>query len=159
MINTVIVHLVENYGYMAFFLAFTLGPFGVPVPNEVTIMTGAVLSSTGMLNPYMTYMCMLLGLVTAITISYIAGKCFGQYLHARLQQKPYVHKAEKLFERLGNKALCIGFFIPVLRYVLPLFAGIHGMTYRMFVILAYSSALLWTGLFFIIGHYAGAFLF
>ncbi|MEW4368310.1 DedA family protein [Paenibacillus kandeliae] len=159
MVNPIIIHLVESYSYMAFFLAFILGPFGVPVPNEVTILTGAVLSSTGMLNPYLTYACMLLGLLTAITISYVAGACFGQRLHARLQHKPYVHRAEKLFERLGSKALCIGFFIPVIRYVLPLFAGFHRMTYRMFAILAYSSALLWTGLFFMIGHYVGVYLF
>jgi membrane-associated protein len=159
MVNTVIVHLVENYGYMAFFLAFTLGPFGVPVPNEVTILTGAVLSSTGMLNPYETYACMLLGLVTAITISYMAGKFFYQRVSTRLQQKPYIHRAQKLFERLGHKAVCIGFLVPVVRYMMPLFAGVHGMTYRMFALLAYSSALLWTGVFFIIGHYVGAYLF
>ncbi len=159
MINTIIIQLVEHYGYMAFFLAFTLGPFGVPVPNEVTILTGAVLSSTGMLNPYWTYACMLLGLLTAITISYTAGKLFGQRLQDRLQQKSYMLKAEKLFKRLGNKAVCIGFFVPVVRYVIPLFAGFHGMTYRMFAVLAYSSALVWTGIFFIIGHYFGGFLF
>ncbi len=158
MINTIIIHLVENYGYMAFFLAFTLGPFGVPVPNEVTIITGAVLSSTGMLNPYWTYGCMLLGLITAITISYVLGTCSGQRLHAHLQKKPYLARVQKLFERFGNKAVCIGFFIPVVRYVLPLFAGFHGMGYRMFAVLAYSSALLWTGLFFIIGHYFGTVL-
>jgi hypothetical protein len=37
MLNETIVHLVNQYGYLFFYLAFTLGPFEKPVPNEVTI--------------------------------------------------------------------------------------------------------------------------
>lgn len=44
MFSNIIIQLVEQYGYLAFFLAFSLGPFGIPVPNEVTKQHGCVRS-------------------------------------------------------------------------------------------------------------------
>ncbi|MFK4439919.1 hypothetical protein [Paenibacillus sp. RC21] len=56
MISDIVLQLVDHYGYLFFFLAFCLGPFGVPVPNEITILTGGILSNNGALNPWIVYM-------------------------------------------------------------------------------------------------------
>ncbi|WJH35325.1 hypothetical protein N6H14_04570 [Paenibacillus sp. CC-CFT747] len=44
--------LIDQYGYLLFYLTLALGPFGLPVPNEVTAMTGGVTAAAGTLNPW-----------------------------------------------------------------------------------------------------------
>lgn len=84
MISHSIIQLVDHYGYLIFFLAFCLGPFGIPVPNEITILTGSILSNSGILNPWMIYTHILAGLLTAITCTFFVGKIFGDYILAGL---------------------------------------------------------------------------
>lgn len=159
MSNTILFHFIEHYGYLAFFLAFSLGPFGIPIPNEVTIMTGAFLSSTGLLNPYITYLFILVGLLTAVTMAYVLGRLFGARINTRFRDYRHLKKAESLIERFGHKAICLAFFIPVIRYVIPLFVGFQKISYKQFALFAYSSALVWTILFFIVGRYLGFLIF
>lgn len=64
-------------------------------------------------------------------------------------------KAEKLFEKYGDIAMCLGFLIPVVRYIVPVFVGIRGVSYKKFVLISYSSALVWTATFFTLGKVFG----
>lgn len=99
MISNTLMELIHQYSYLFFFLAFSLGPFGVPIPNEVTILSGAILSHTGAINHWLTYFCILAGLLTAITISYCAGRLFGQRLKRRLNDNNHYQKAELLLQK------------------------------------------------------------
>ncbi|MCG7376679.1 hypothetical protein MH215_06705 [Paenibacillus sp. ACRSA] len=74
MASNAILELLHQYGYLFFYFAFSLGPFGVPIPNEITIISGALLSHLGVINAFITYCCILSGLLTAITIAYVVGK-------------------------------------------------------------------------------------
>ncbi|QED49275.1 DedA family protein [Cytobacillus dafuensis] len=158
MLSETIIQLVDQYGYLIFFLAFCLGPFGIPVPNEITILTGGVLANEGVMNPWIIYICILTGLLTAVTIGYILGKMFSQRILLRLKGKKsnrHFIKAEKLFNKYGNLAICIGFFIPIVRYLVPVAAGISGVKYKVFALLSYSTAIIWTSAFFGLGMTLG----
>ncbi|MEK4851973.1 DedA family protein [Paenibacillus sp. FSL H7-0756] len=156
MISHTLLELFHQYGYLIFFVAFSLGPFGIPIPNEITIISGAILSSTGAFNSWITYFCILGGLLTAITVAYFAGKLFGPQLRRRFQHHKHFVKAEQLLKKYGKYAMCIGLFIPLVRYVLPIVIGLSGIRYRRFVLVSYSSALLWTITYFTAGTYFGA---
>jgi membrane-associated protein len=158
MISGTILHLVDHYGYLIFYLAFCLGPFGIPVPNEVTILTGGILADNGALNPWIIYACILLGLLTAVTIGYFCGRLFGQQMVVFLQKNKvnrYWIKVENLFNKYGDIAMCVGFLLPVVRYVVPVFAGINGVKYKKFALFSYISSIVWTALFFTIGKAYG----
>ncbi|SFF08997.1 membrane protein DedA, SNARE-associated domain [Paenibacillus algorifonticola] len=158
MFSNTISQLFEQHGYLIFYLAFSLGPFGIPVPNEITILTGGVLSNTGALDPWTTYICILSGLLTAITLSYCAGRIFGEKLIKRFQHKRHFQRAEEILKQRGDWAMCIGVFIPVVRYILPLFIGLSGVKFRKFALLSYLSVLFWTITFFTVGKYFGTHL-
>ncbi|GIO84949.1 hypothetical protein J25TS5_18810 [Paenibacillus faecis] len=155
MIDNSVLDLVHQYGYLFFFLAFSLGPFGIPIPNEVTILTVAVLGSSGVINHWAAYICILAGLLTAITVSYFAGKLFGHRLKKKLLTNKHYLKAESILRKRGDIAMCIGMFIPIVRYVMPLLIGMSGMHYKKFTLMTYSSALLWTLAFFTLGTFFG----
>ncbi|KEF38070.1 putative membrane-associated protein [Schinkia azotoformans MEV2011] len=154
MLNEMIIHLVDHYGYVIFYLAFCLGPFGIPVPNEITILTGGILADNGTLNPWGAYVCILLGLLTAVTIGYLVGKLFGQRMIIFLQKKlgnRYLQKVNDLFTKYGDIAICVGFLLPVVRYVVPVISGMNGVKYKKFVLLSYTSSIIWTSVFFMFG--------
>lgn len=158
MLNETIVQFVDLYGYLAFFLAFCLGPFGIPVPNEVTMLTAGMMADLGILNPWLIYFCILTGLLTAITIGFFIGEVSGKKIVKIFKNKKshrHFMKAEKLFLKYGDLALCIGFFIPVVRYVVPVFAGMSGVKFKKFLVLSYTSSIVWTALFFGLGFVFG----
>ncbi|MCG7381740.1 DedA family protein [Paenibacillus sp. ACRRY] len=154
MSNTIL-ELIQQYGYLFLYCAFSLGPFGIPIPNEITIITGAILSHSGLINAWLTYFSILTGLLTAMTMFYLAGKLFGIPLKNRIQHKKYYKKAEHILKKKGDMAICIGMFIPVVRYFVPLLIGLSGTHYRKFALITYSTALLWTLLFFTAGTFFG----
>lgn len=51
--------------------------------------------------------------------------------------------------------MCIGMFIPVVRYSMPLLIGLSGILYKKFALITYSSALLWTIIFFCFRNFFG----
>lgn len=135
MIINTILDFIHHHGYFFFFLAFSLGPFGVPIPNEVTIVTSAVLSRSGVINHWAAYLSILAGLLTALTITYYAGKLFGHRFEGRFSHNKHYLKAESILRKKGNVAMCIGMFIPVVRYFIPLLIGLSGLHYRKFALI------------------------
>lgn len=155
MIGNAVLDLIHQYGYLFFFLAFSLGPFGIPIPNEVTILTGAVLSRSDVINHWAAYISILAGLLTAITIAYSAGHFFGHKFKKKFSHNKHYLRAESILRKKGNLAMCIGMFIPVVRYFMPLLIGLSGIRYKKFALITYSSALLWTIIFFALGTFFG----
>lgn len=151
MINDTLLELVNQYGYVFFFLAFALGPFGIPVPNEVIILSGSILSHTGVVNYWATYSSILIGLLTAITTAYTVGSFFGHKFKKKWLDNHYFIKAETMLKKRGELAMLIGMFIPVVRYFMPLLIGMSEIHYKKFTLYTYSSALIWTMTYFAIG--------
>ncbi|MEC0126994.1 DedA family protein [Paenibacillus pabuli] len=155
MVSNTILELLHQHGYLIFYFAFSLGPFGIPIPNEITIISGAILSHMGVIHSWITYFCILSGLLTAMTVAYFAGKLFGPKIQHRLQHNKHFIKAELILNTRGNWAMCIALFIPIVRYALPLVIGLSGVHFRKFALISYSSALFWTITYFIAGTYFG----
>jgi membrane-associated protein len=158
MLNETILQLVDQYGYLAFFLAFSLGPFGIPVPNEITMITAGLIAETELLHPVVIYICIILGLVTAITAGFVIGAVFGSKVLSKVKNnrahQQFV-RAEMFFYKNGDIAICLAIFIPIVRYIVPIVAGMSGVKFKKFAMLAYTSSIVWTGIFFGFGHLFG----
>ncbi|MDQ0655970.1 DedA family protein [Paenibacillus sp. W2I17] len=153
MFSDTLLELVTQYGYVFFFLAFSLGPFGIPVPNEIIIVSGSILSHTGVVNYWAAYSSILTGLLTAITISYTIGRFFGHKFKKRWLDNRYFLRAESILKRKGDLAMFIGMFIPMVRYIMPLLIGMSEIHFKKFAIFTYSSAVTWTITYFALGIY------
>lgn len=157
-VSHTILELIHQYGYLFFYFAFTLGPFGVPIPNEITIVTGAILSRTGVIDTWLTYFSILGGLITATTLFYFIGKIFGHKIQYKLTGHKHFQKAQQILLEKGNWAICIGMFLPVVRYFVPFLIGISGTHYRKFALYSYCTAMFWTITFFGAGTFFGRFI-
>jgi membrane protein DedA with SNARE-associated domain len=122
------------------------------------MLTAGMMADIGMLNPWIIYLCILSGLITATTVGFFIGKVSGNKVTIMLKNKKsyrYFLKVEKLFQTYGDIAMCIGFFIPVVRYVVPVFVGMSGVKFKKFACISYTSSIVWTALFFGIGKVFG----
>lgn len=150
------VSLVGEYGYLILFLAFCLGPFGIPVPSEVTLVAAGVMTAQGYLQPFYALTAMLLGMTTAVTAGYWLGRLAGKFgLLRRLNRFGGYRKAERFYMKHNGKALSLGYFIPLVRYFVTVLAGINGVAFKRMILVSYPSAALWIGTIFGVGYACG----
>jgi membrane protein DedA with SNARE-associated domain len=87
-----------------------------------------------------------LGAVIGDFLSYWVGYTFRFKVRGwwPLATRPYLMAAaDRFFERYGSYSVALCRFIPVMRSLVPLVAGISGMPRRRFLIANVASALIW----------------
>jgi len=141
-----VMSMVSHYGYIVLFLAFCLGPFGIPVPNEVTLIAAGVMTAHGLLHPAFTFASILIGMTSAVTIGYWIGRFARKsgFLTKLHRFKGY-RKAEQFYVKHNGTALSFGYFIPLVRYLVTVVAGINGVPFRRMLFVSYPSAIVWIG--------------
>lgn len=154
-----LMHWISEYGYLALFFCLWLGIVGMPIPDEVIVMTGGFVSSLGVLQFAPSFLVTYLGVVSGLSIGYTLGRYYGVGLTRKFQKKekwrPYLQKSEKLVDKYGKFALVLSYFLPVVRHVIPYVVGSHKMKFRDYALFSYSVGLIWTGAFFLVGFQFG----
>ncbi|MGO4184646.1 DedA family protein [Paenibacillus sp. MCAF9] len=141
-----IMTMISQYGYIVLFLAFCLGPFGIPVPNEVTIIAAGIMTSHGVLHPFYTFASILFGMTSAVTLGYWIGRLASKYGFLRkLSHFGGYKKAEQFYIRHSGTALSLGYLIPLVRYFVSILAGVNKVPFKRIIFVSYPSAILWIG--------------
>jgi len=157
--NDVLLNLVQQYGYLALFFTLWLGIVGMPIPDEVIVMTGGLVTALGFLNPVPAFIITYLGVISGLSLGFILGQRFGAPVLDRLVQRKkaatYLTKAQAMLQQFGHYALPLSYFLPVVRHLVPYLAGIGKMSYRKYAAYSYTTGFLWTLLYFILGRLFG----
>lgn len=64
----VLLNLVQQYGYFALFFTLWLGIVGMPIPDEVIVMTGGLVTALGILNPLPAFILTYLGVISGLSL-------------------------------------------------------------------------------------------
>ena len=151
--------LLSEYGYASLYIVLSLGLFGLPIPNEVVVMSGAAASSNGLLEPIPAFLITYLGVCTALTFGYLAGQWIGfpvlRWIGKSFKSGRYIDKTQQLVDKHGSYALLFSYFLPVVRHIMPFVVGANGMRYPKFALFAYLGGLVWVLVYFITGHVVG----
>ena len=154
-----ILDMIETNGYLGLFLWLWIGVFVFPVPNEVIVMTIGLATSLHVLHPIFAFFAVYLGILAAMTSSYLLGRCIGrpllQYFQKRNKFTKVISKSMKLMDKYHALSLSISYFIPGIRNFLPFLYGFSKLKYRTFALFAYSGALLWLAIAFPLGYAFG----
>lgn len=152
---------VEQYGYAALFFLLWLGIVGMPIPDEVIVMSGGFITSLGLLQPVPAFLLTYAGVVSGLSIGYGLGRTVGAPALAYLTRKKtgkYVEKANQLVNRYGAYSLIISYFFPVVRHVVPYIVGINKMPLPKYMLLSFSTGFVWTLILFFAGRYFGQYI-
>ncbi|MBB6735868.1 DedA family protein [Cohnella zeiphila] len=155
-----LLNLVFQYRYGGLFASMSLGLFGLPVPDELLLTASGYLLASGRMLLGWTLLAAVGGSVVGMSASYWIGRTAGTSLVRKFGSKlglteRRLERHERLFAKWGQVIVLIGFFIPGLRHVTSLLAGIGKRSYRSFASYATIGSFLWASVFLLIGSLLG----
>ncbi|WP_400161783.1 DedA family protein [Brevibacillus sp. TJ4] len=150
---------VSQYGYPALFFLLWLGIVGMPIPDEVIVLSAGVLTSLGVLRFVPAFIATYLGVVSGLSVGYVLGRMLGapalNWLSRKKGMDKHLARAQQLLDRYGSFALCISYFFPVVRHVVPYLVGIGKMSFRKYALFSYTTGLVWSIVLFVAGYVLG----
>ncbi len=140
----IFLNIIDQAGYPGLFLVMLIGNMGIPVGTEFVVPAAGALAATGHLsNVWLAALVATLGEVIGGSLLYAIGYAGGRPFVARYGR--YLKLSEKkldafhdFYGRYGNGVVFICRFVPFVRGVSALPAGVSRMQKRYFV--AYTAA-------------------
>jgi membrane protein DedA with SNARE-associated domain len=152
--------IIAKYSYLGIFIATGLGILGFPIPDETFVAFIGFMTFQGKLYFPVALVVAFMGTSCGITIGYLLGRRYGNPFIEKYSDRMRIgpenlHRAEEFYKKYGKVVLTIGYFIPGVRHVFAILAGISLMSYKTFAVFAYSGGFLWTLTFVSLGRYLG----
>ena len=151
---------VDHFGYIVLFVALMLELIALPLPGELLMVYSGFLVFQGQLNWTLSILFTGIGACAGMTISYWVGNKLGTPFFEKYGRKFHmgrerIEKTSNWYSKYGNKLLFIAYFIPGVRHITGYFSGITRLSFRTYVLFAYSGAFLWTAVFITLGKILG----
>lgn len=120
---------------------------GVVLPGDSLLFTAGVLASQGFLNIVILIILAASAAILGDNTGYWLGKRFGSSIFSRpgsfLLNPSHITKAERFYRRHGSRAIVLARFIPVVRTLAPVLAGVGSMPRRTFLFWNIVGGCLW----------------
>lgn len=147
-----------GYAEIVFLMALESSLF--PVPSELVMIPAGYLAYAGHLDPWLATLAGAVGSVIGAAANYALGRYVGRAFLLRygkyflVSERKY-HEAESLFLRNAYLATFIGRFIPVIRHLISLPAGVFGMPKLPFALITFVGAGMWCAILVALGYHYG----
>lgn len=153
-------HVVETMGYPGVFILIALESTLVPIPSELVMPFAGYLAGRG---SFSLPVIMIINSVAALIgsgICYFIGAKGGKPFLERygkffLLRQHDLEKTERVFAKHGKWVVLIGRFIPVVRHIISIPAGIARMPLKTFFLQTFIGSTIWGGFLILLGYYLG----
>lgn len=120
-----LVNFYEIYGYIAVFGVLLLCGFGLPIPEDISLVAGGIISGMGYTDVHLMTLIAMTGVLIGDSTVYNLGRLFGERflrlrLVARILTPTRYNTVLRRFERHGRWVIFAARFMPGLRT--PIFA-------------------------------------
>ncbi|WP_344918022.1 DedA family protein [Streptosporangium oxazolinicum] len=152
--------LLDHYGYLAVGALVFMEDFGIPVPGETILLTSAIYAGAGRLNLALIMLIAVVAAIAGDNLGYVIGRTGGRAFvhrwgHYVLLPPERFEKAERFFARHGGKVVVVARFVSGLRQANGIVAGTIGMPWLRFLAFNALGAVLWVGMWTVLGYTAG----
>ncbi|MDU8924765.1 DedA family protein [Pasteurellaceae bacterium LIM206] len=144
----ILINFFINYGYLAVLLVLIICGFGVPIPEDITLVSGGIIAGLGYADPHIMVVVSMLGVLLGDSVMYWLGRVYGiKILRFRPIRKVLTLQRLRMvrdkFDRYGSRVLFVARFLPGLRAPIYTVAGItRRVSYPRFVLLDFSAAII-----------------
>ena len=150
----------HQYGSFALFGLLALGIIALPIPDETLMVAAGVLINQGNLHVVPTVFAAYMGSICGITVSYLLGSTVGSFVIKKYGSRiglteERMQRVHNWFERYGKWTLFFGYFVPSVRHLTGISAGMSALKYPEFALFAYTGAIVWASTFLSIGYFIG----
>jgi membrane protein DedA with SNARE-associated domain len=152
--------LVVDLGYPGLFLLIVLESTMVPIPSLLVMPFAGFLASRGDFSLPVILVINTTAALTGSMLSYALGAFGGKPLLLKYGKYVFVRpkdleKTHDYFAKHGGKTIFIGRFLPVVRHLISIPAGIARMPIPTFAALTAAGASLWGGGLMVLGYWLG----
>ncbi len=160
-----IINLMNQFGYIGIFLLIAIENIFPPIPSEVILTFGGYMTTYSNLNVPLVILSATLGSLLGAIVLYAIGKILnkerlmkivsgkvGKILHLK---KEDIESADKWFDTKGEKCVFFCRFIPIVRSLISIPAGMSEMNIPKFLIYTTIGSLIWNSVLVVVGSIVG----
>lgn len=161
----IILSIMGKYGYIGVFLLIMIENVFPPIPSEVILLFGGFMTTYTKLNIVGMVVASTLGSIFGAIILYYIGKIFnkdrlkklisgklGKILRLKVSD---IDNADSWFDNKGNKTVFFCRFIPLIRSLISIPAGMSEMSMVKFLLYTLFGSLIWNTVLIIVGSVVG----
>lgn len=161
----IILSIMGKYGYIGVFLLIMIENVFPPIPSEVILLFGGFMTTYTKLNIFGMVVASTLGSLFGAIILYYIGKIFnkdrlkkiisgrlGKVLRLKVSD---IDNADNWFDNKGNKTVFFCRFIPLVRSLISIPAGMSEMPVFKFLLYTLFGSLIWNTVLIIVGSVVG----
>ena len=143
-----LINFFSDYGYFAVLFVLIICGFGVPIPEDITLVSGGVISGLGYTNVHIMLVVSLFGVLLGDSTMYWLGRISGTKIVRfrpirRFLTLDRLRMVRSKFEQYGNRVLFVARFLPGLRAPIYMVAGItRRVSFIRFLLLDFFAAII-----------------
>ena len=163
--ENIIIEIMNSYGYIGIFLLILLENVFPPIPSEVILTFGGFMTVSSKLSILGVIIASTVGSVLGAIILYYLGKILNKERLIKIVKSKYgkilrvkpkdIESADKWFDTKGNKTVFFCRFIPIVRSLISIPAGMSEMPIFKFIVYTLFGSLIWNTGLVLVGAFAG----
>ena len=163
--NEMILDIMSKFGYLGIFTLIFVENLFPPIPSEVILLFGGFMTTFAGMSIPLTILAATLGSIVGAVVLYKVGHMVkyetvqglfsgktGKLLGLKDED---FHKSGEWFKHRGALAVFVCRFVPVIRSLISIPAGINGMKMGPFLLLTALGSAIWNTVLILLGRFAG----
>lgn len=158
-----VIDIIQSIGEIGVGLLIALETILPPIPSEVILPFAGFAAAEGRLNPYLAWACATVGSLVGAMVLYLIGLKFSYERVHDLAGKRWfflfgvrdLERGMRFFDRRGGLVVLVGRFIPLIRSIVSVPAGLDAMPLPRFLLLTGIGSGIWNAVFITIGYRLG----
>lgn len=160
-----ILAMMDQFGYLGVFLLIAIENIFPPIPSEVILLFGGFMTTYTTLNIIGMIISSTLGSLIGAIVLYYIGKIFNKERLKKIisgkigkilrLKNSDIDKADHWFDTKGNKTVFFCRFIPIVRSLISIPAGMSEMPMVKFLLYTIFGSLIWNTVLIVIGSIVG----
>jgi membrane protein DedA with SNARE-associated domain len=157
--------IMEQFGYVGVFLLIMVENLFPPIPSEVILTFGGFMTTSTDLSIWGVVLASTLGSMIGAIILYGIGslldverleKIVDRWGHILRLTREDIHKADNWFDKYGIWTVFFCRFVPLIRSLISLPAGMSNMNFGLFIFFTTIGSLIWNTVLIYLGAAVGS---
>lgn len=163
--ENLIVEIMNSWGYIGIFFLIMIENIFPPIPSEIILTFGGFMTMSSSMTIVGVIIASTLGSLLGALILYYIGKLLNKETLIKIVKSKYgkllrvkpkdIESADKWFDEKGNITVLLCRFVPIVRSLISIPAGMSEMPMIRFLIYTVCGSLIWNTTLICVGAYAG----